>query len=74
MVVLTWIDEYQAVLTRPGLRIRTAAALQCTSVGVLRQTGERIDFAQRHGLHGIVSALALVGLTADDVAPADILP
>jgi hypothetical protein len=42
-------------------------------VGVPRQTGERSDFARAMALHDIVSALAVAGLTADDMTQVDIL-
>jgi sulfonate transport system substrate-binding protein len=72
VVALTWVDEFQAILVRPDSRIHTLADLAGKTIGLPRQTGERVDFARAMSLRGIVSALNLGGLTLDDVRLHDI--
>jgi sulfonate transport system substrate-binding protein len=72
VVALTWVDEYQAILTRPGLGILKPADLRGARVGIPQQAGRRIDFARAMALRGIVSALELGGLTTDDITIIDI--
>jgi ABC-type nitrate/sulfonate/bicarbonate transport system substrate-binding protein len=72
VVALTWVDEFQAILVRPESPIRTLADLAGKTIGLPRQTGERIDFARAMSLRGIASALELGGLTLADVTLHDI--
>lgn len=74
LIGLTWIDEAQAILVRPGSGIRTPADLKGRRVA-LPGWVERPDAAHVRGssiargmsLHGIKGALAYAGLTFDDV-------
>jgi len=72
VVALTWVDEFQAILVREDSGISTLGDLKGKTIGVPRQSGERIDFARAMSLRGIVTALGLGGLTLDDVALHDI--
>lgn len=72
VVALTWVDEFQAILVRPDSPIRTLSDLAGKTIGLPRQTGERVDFARAMSLRGIVSALELGGLTLDDVTLHDV--
>ncbi|HZU62894.1 MAG TPA: ABC transporter substrate-binding protein [Novosphingobium sp.] len=68
VIGLTWIDERQVILVRPGKRVQEPAdlrGLRFALPGFARSRGESI--ARGMALHGIISALGLGGLTLDDV-------
>jgi ABC-type nitrate/sulfonate/bicarbonate transport system substrate-binding protein len=68
VIGLTWIDERQVIATRRGTALLDPAELRGMRValpGFGRTPGESISRGM--ALHGIVSALALGGLTLDDV-------
>ncbi len=68
VIGLTWIDERQAIMVRPDtpvLRPADLEGLRFALPGYARSRGESI--ARGMALHGIKSALALGGLTLDDV-------
>ncbi|HEX7856932.1 MAG TPA: ABC transporter substrate-binding protein [Sphingobium sp.] len=68
VIGLTWIDERQAIMVRPGTGILEPADLRGLRValpGYGRSRGESI--ARGMSLHGIQSALALGGLSLEDV-------
>lgn len=68
VIGLTWTDERQVIMVRPGQRVLEPAALRGLRFalpGYARTRGESISRGM--ALHGIQSALALGGLTLDDV-------
>jgi ABC-type nitrate/sulfonate/bicarbonate transport system substrate-binding protein len=68
LIGLTWIDERQAIMVRPGTSVLEPAdlrGLRFALPGYARSRGESI--ARGMALHGIHSALALGGLTLEDV-------
>jgi ABC-type nitrate/sulfonate/bicarbonate transport system substrate-binding protein len=68
VIGLTWIDEGQAIMVRPDTRIMEPGdlrGLRFALPGFARTRGESI--ARGMALHGIQNALALGGLTLDDV-------
>jgi len=68
VIGLTWIDERQAIMVRPDTPLLHPAGLKGLRFalpGYARSRGESI--ARGMALHGIKSALALGGLTLDDV-------
>jgi sulfonate transport system substrate-binding protein len=67
VVALTWIDEFQAVVVRPDGDIGSLSDLKHRKIGLPRQNGQRVDFARAMALRGIDSALALGGLSLEDV-------
>lgn len=67
VVALTWVDEFQAILVREDSPIRSLADLKGRTIGLPRQSGERVDFARAMSLRGIVTALELGGLSLADV-------
>lgn len=68
VVGITTTDEFQAVIALPASGIRSGADLKGRRLGVPRKpAGGAVDFQQATALKGIVSALALSGLTARDV-------
>jgi ABC-type nitrate/sulfonate/bicarbonate transport system substrate-binding protein len=72
LVALTWVDEYQAVLTRPDARVADPGDLHGRRLGVPRQADARIDFRAAMALHGFETALGLAGLTLDDAVLVDV--
>lgn len=73
VIGLTWIDEGQAIITRPEAMIMQPAdlkGLRFALPGFARTRGESI--ARGMSLHGIQSALALGGLTLEDVQLVDV--
>ncbi|CAN5154584.1 ABC transporter substrate-binding protein [soil metagenome] len=68
VIGLAWIDERQAIMVRPDTPVLEPAdlkGLRFALPGYARSRGESI--ARGMALHGIQSALALGGLTLDDV-------
>jgi 2'-hydroxybiphenyl-2-sulfinate desulfinase len=73
LIGLTWIDELQAILVRPDSVITLPAHLKGARVAlpVWGETRGR-SFPRAMSLHGIANALALGGLTLDDVSFVDV--
>lgn len=68
LIGLTWIDEGQSVLTRPDSGITGPADLAGRRVAVPdRASTPGRGFPRAMALHGFAGALALAGLTLDDV-------
>lgn len=67
VVALTWVEEFQSLLSAPASGIAEPADLCGRRVAVPAHGAERIDFAQAMALRGIEGTLALAGLTLDDV-------
>lgn len=67
VVGITTTDEFQAVISLPVTGIRSARDLKDRKIGVPRQTEGVVDFQRATALKGIVSALKLEGLAANDV-------
>lgn len=71
VVAITWLDEYQGVLTRRDSGIERIADLRGKRLGLPRHDN-LIDFQRGAALHGFVTALALEGLGPDDVVFVDL--
>lgn len=74
LIGLTWIDEWQAILVRPGSGIRRPADLRGLRVALPAYVAHEIpshvrgnSIARGMSLQGIKGALASDGLTLDDV-------
>jgi ABC-type nitrate/sulfonate/bicarbonate transport system substrate-binding protein len=68
LIGLTWIDEWQTVLTRPDSGIEGPADLRGARIGIPSWADTRgASFPRAMSLHGFKHALALAGLTLDDV-------
>jgi ABC-type nitrate/sulfonate/bicarbonate transport system substrate-binding protein len=74
LIGLTWIDEWQTILVRPGSTIRTPAdlagkrlALPVFRAADLRENKRGRSIARGMSLAGYAGALASAGLTLDDV-------
>ena len=66
LIAITWTDEFQAIVTLPGRGIESVGQLAGRRIGVPRRVNDLIDFHRATALKGIVSGLALAGLTAKD--------
>ncbi|MER6523853.1 ABC transporter substrate-binding protein [Streptomyces sp. NPDC001508] len=71
LIGLTWIEERQVVLVRPGSGIRGAAALRGLRPALPRHSIP-IDFWRAMALRGFEGALASAGLGLDDTRPVDV--
>jgi ABC-type nitrate/sulfonate/bicarbonate transport system substrate-binding protein len=71
LVGITWTDEFQAVITRPG-GPTGAADLRGARVGIPRRPNDLIDFHRATALKGLWSALRTAGLVLDDVVQVDL--
>lgn len=69
---ITWLDEYQGILTLADNGIRTPADLKGKRLGVPLHRGSVIDFQRGAAQHGYETALHTVGLSVDDVTLVDI--
>ena len=74
LIGLTWIDEWQAILVRPGSGITTPAQLQGKRLALpvfraedLRENRRGRSIARGMSLAGYKGVLASAGLTLDDV-------
>ncbi|MFD0691069.1 ABC transporter substrate-binding protein [Actinomadura fibrosa] len=79
LIGLTWIEEWQSILVRPGSGIGDAAGLRGARVALPGWAGTRAtSFPRAMALHGVKGALAQGGLTLDDIAfvevPAELSP
>jgi len=72
LIGLTWVDEYQAVVTLPDTGIRTVDDLRGRRLGVPRRVNDQIDFFRAMCLRGILTALAIEGLNETDVELVDL--
>lgn len=68
LIGLTWIEEGQSIVVRPGSGIETAADLAGRKVGIPAWAETpATSFPRGMALHGFTQALKLAGLTLDDV-------
>jgi ABC-type nitrate/sulfonate/bicarbonate transport system substrate-binding protein len=72
LVGLTWTNQYQAILARPGSGISGPEDLRGRRLGLTRRVNDQIDFFHATALHGYESTLRHVGLDLDDVELVDI--
>jgi ABC-type nitrate/sulfonate/bicarbonate transport system substrate-binding protein len=72
LIGLTWVDEFQAMITLPQSSLKTGTDLKGARIGVPRRPGPIVDFHRATALKGIVSALAVIGATVEDVTLVDL--
>jgi sulfonate transport system substrate-binding protein len=72
VVGITWLDEYQGVLTLADSGIRTVADLKGKRLGVPLHSQAVIDFQRGAAQHGYETALRQANLTVDDVTLVDL--
>lgn len=69
---ITWLDEYQGILTLADSGIRTVADLKGKRLGVPLHKNAVIDFQRASAQHGYETALRLEDLSIKDVTLVDI--
>ncbi|HVZ86563.1 MAG TPA: ABC transporter substrate-binding protein [Polyangia bacterium] len=67
VVGLTWTDEAQVILTRPGTGIRSVKDLAGRKLAVATRPADKIDFWKATTIRAYVAALDLQGLSVKDV-------
>ncbi len=72
VVGITWLDEYQGILSRAGGSVTTIADLQGKRLGIPRHKDAVIDFQRGAAQHGFATALALAGLKPNDATWVDL--
>lgn len=71
VVGITWLDEYQGILTTANSGIKTTADLKGKRLA-LPKHDNLIDFQRGAALHGFVTALGLTGAQATDATFVDV--
>jgi sulfonate transport system substrate-binding protein len=72
VIGITWLDEYQGILSRAGSGLETLADLKGKRLGIPQHRDAVIDFQRGAAQHGFVTALALAGLKPADATLVDI--
>jgi ABC-type nitrate/sulfonate/bicarbonate transport system substrate-binding protein len=72
LIGLTWVDEYQALISLPGSSLRDVDDLPGRRIGIPRRAGNIIDFHRATALKGVVSALSLIGRSISAVTLVDV--
>jgi len=72
VIGITWLDEYQGILTLAGSGIREIKDLQGKRLGLPLHRDALIDFQRGAALHGFVTALGLAGLDAREARFVDV--
>lgn len=70
---LTWVDEKQAIVARPGSGIGSPADLAGRVAAIAAAPGQGIPVGRPMALHGLVNALRLGGLGLDDITLLDVV-
>ncbi|MBV9384799.1 MAG: ABC transporter substrate-binding protein [Chroococcidiopsidaceae cyanobacterium CP_BM_ER_R8_30] len=73
LIALTWVDEYQAILTLPDSEINKPANLRDRRLALPKRGKTHVDFARSMALKGFLSALSLAGLDETHVEFVDIV-
>lgn len=74
LIGLTWIDERQAIVVRPGSGIADATALSGRRLALPDRGSSTVDFFRAMALHGFAGALRSVGLDLEDGLLLDVRP
>jgi ABC-type nitrate/sulfonate/bicarbonate transport system substrate-binding protein len=72
VVGITWLDEYQGILSRAGSGVREIGDLKGKRLGIPRHKDAVIDFLRGAAQHGFATALGLAGLKLADATWVDI--
>jgi ABC-type nitrate/sulfonate/bicarbonate transport system substrate-binding protein len=67
LLALTWVDEVQAILTRPDSGIRDAGDLAGRRFALPQRTSEQVDAIRAMAFRGAMSALSVAGLPANAI-------
>lgn len=72
VVGITWVDEFQAIVTRADSDIIEPAQLEGRRLGLPVHPGDLVDHSRASSRHGFASALSVAALREDDVTFVDI--
>ena len=72
VIGITWLDEYQGILTRADSGLREIADLKGKRLGVPLHSNAVIDFQRGAAQHGFATALTLADLSPEDVTFVDL--
>jgi ABC-type nitrate/sulfonate/bicarbonate transport system substrate-binding protein len=72
VIGISWIDEYQVILSLPDSGIRSAKDLKGRRLGLPHNGGERLDVARASALRAFIVALELGGLGDSDAQWIDV--
>lgn len=73
VVGITWVEEFQAIVTRADSPLTGPADLRGRRLGLPKQQdSELVDHGRASALHGFVTTLAVAGIPTDDVQFVDI--
>lgn len=72
LIALSWVDEYQAILTLPDSGIQTVRDLRGRRLALPRRVHDQIDFWRARCLKGILTALSLEGMDEREVELVDL--
>jgi len=67
LIGLSWADEVQLILARPGAGINSVRDLKGRRFGVPNRAQVTVDFAKAQAVRGLENALSLEGLSVSDV-------
>ena len=70
---ITWVDEYQTIVTRADSDISSIADLKGKRLAVPLYRNVSIDFFRGSAFHGFANALGLAGLGREDVSFVDVV-
>lgn len=73
LVGITWIDEFQAVITLPSSGVSSVTQLVGRRLGLPRQPPGIIDFQRATALKGLLSTLEVAGIARKDVSFVDVI-
>ena len=71
LLALSWVDEFQAIVTLPEARISSARDLRGRRLGLAQHPSAFIHHERASALRAYLTALELAGLTANDVELVD---
>jgi len=72
VVGITWVEEFQAIVTRADSRLNSIADLQGKRLGLPNHEGQLVDHGRASALHGFVTTLKLADISTDDVKFVDV--
>ncbi len=72
LLALSWVDEFQAIVTLPASNIRSPRDLRGRRLGVTKHRSDFIDHERASALRGFFTALELGGVALSDVQIVDL--
>jgi ABC-type nitrate/sulfonate/bicarbonate transport system substrate-binding protein len=66
LIGASWVEQYQAIIALPESGISSGVDLRGRRLGISAHTHDQIDFWRARALRGMLTGLALAGLSAED--------